>query len=36
MPKFPERYPTGSLLGVIDLQTILTKEEYKKLISEKY
>mmetsp|Transcript_31626 Transcript_31626/g.28767 ORF Transcript_31626/g.28767 Transcript_31626/m.28767 type:complete len:240 (+) Transcript_31626:547-1266(+) len=34
MPPFPERYPTGSLLGLIDLEDIVRREDYEKYIPE--
>ncbi|EGR33130.1 thyroid hormone receptor interactor 4, putative [Ichthyophthirius multifiliis] len=36
MPPFPKRYPTGCLLGCIDLQGVLTREKYIANIPEKY
>ena len=35
-PNFPERYPLGSLLGVIDLQTVLKRRTYNEVIPEEY
>ena len=34
MPPFPERYPTGSLIGLIDLEDIIRREDYEKYIDE--
>lgn len=34
MPPLPKRYPVGSLIGMVDLQTIITREEYLKKIPE--
>jgi len=36
MPKFPDRYPTMSLLGVIDLQDVTTQEIYREHIPKNY
>lgn len=36
MPSFPERYPTSSLLGVVDLQTVLSARNYKEAIREEF
>ncbi|EAR92830.2 zinc finger, C2HC5-type family protein (macronuclear) [Tetrahymena thermophila SB210] len=36
MPPFPKRYPTGCLIGCVDLQGVLTKDEYIANIPEKY
>lgn len=34
LPPFPERYPTGSLLGIIDLEDIVRVEDYSRYIDE--
>ena len=36
MPPFPTSYPTGCLLGVVDLQTVVTQEDFKKYIPKNY
>lgn len=35
-PEFPNRYPLGSLLGLVDLQTVLTKDKYYERIPEEF
>lgn len=32
----PDRYPLGSIIGQVDLQTILTQEEYLSQVPETY
>jgi len=34
LPPFPERYPTGSLLGIVDLEDIVRVEDYSRYIDE--
>lgn len=36
MPALPERYPLGSLLGVVDLETVLINKEYNDVIPDNY
>ena len=36
MPPFPTSYPTGCLLGVVDLQTVVSQEDFKQHIPKKY
>jgi len=36
MPPLPKRYPLGYLIGCVDLQGVLTREEYIANIPEKY
>jgi len=36
MPPFPSTYPTSCLLGVVDLQIVVTQEDYRKYIPKKY
>ena len=36
LPEFPNEYPTGCLLGVIDLQDVITQDIYKKHIPHQY
>jgi len=35
-PNFPERYPLGSLLGLVDLQTVLKKDTYNEVIPKEF
>ena len=35
-PNFPERYPLGSLLGMVDLQTVLKREIYEEVIPKEF
>ena len=35
-PKFPERYPVGSLIGMVDLQSVLTRDEYFSLVPDQF
>jgi hypothetical protein len=36
MPDFPTEYPTGCLIGAIDLQDVITQDVYKKYVPQKY
>lgn len=36
MPPLPKRYPLGCLIGCVDLQGVLSREEYIANIPEKY
>lgn len=36
LPEFPTEYPTGCLIGVIDLQDVITQDTYKKYIPHQY
>jgi hypothetical protein len=36
MPPFPDRYPTGCLLGVVDLQDVTTNDLYKEHVPKRY
>ena len=36
MPEFPSEYPTGCLIGLIDLQTVINQETYKEYIPKEY
>lgn len=36
MPDFPTDYPTGCLIGVIDLQDVITQDVYKKYVPQQY
>lgn len=35
-PDFPARYPLGCLLGVVDLQMVLTKDKYYEIIPQEF
>lgn len=36
LPDFPTSYPTGCLLGVVDLQDVITQETFKEYVPKKY